>query len=158
MIARRNARLVIIPALLFALIPLLFIGGIVWFQLAKNVPDARTARANILLSFNTIRAANAVDKAVQDAERGQRGFLITGREVYLEPYMKAKESLPSLMVDLQQPSSTSPDQQLRLLKLQADVTTKMDELASTITAMRRQGQEMAENVVNTDGGRLSMEA
>ena len=71
MTRRWNARL-LIPILLFAGIPLVFIAGILVFQLAKNVPDARTARANTVLSFKTIRAANAIDEAVQDAERGQQ--------------------------------------------------------------------------------------
>jgi hypothetical protein len=31
------------------------------------------ARTNTVLSFNTIRAARAIDEAIQDAERGQRG-------------------------------------------------------------------------------------
>ena len=97
MTRRWNSRL-IIPTLLFAGIPLLFIASIAVFQLAKNVPDARTARTNTVLSFNTILAASAIDEAIQDAERGQRGFLITGSEVYLEPYTKAKERLPGLMV------------------------------------------------------------
>ena len=79
----------------------------------------------MLLSFQTIRAANAVDEAVEDAERAQHGFLITGREVYLDPYTKAQERLPQLIVNFQQAASTSSDQQPRLLRLQADITTKM---------------------------------
>ncbi len=148
----------ILPALLFAGIPLIFIAGIVVFQLAKNVPDARSARANTLISFKAIRAANAIDEAVQDAERAQRGFLLTGRDVYLEPYTKAKERLPQLMIELQQATSVSSDQQQRLLKLQADITTKMNELAATVTAMQQQGFEAARGMVNTEVGRLSMEA
>jgi signal transduction histidine kinase/ActR/RegA family two-component response regulator len=158
MTRRWNTRFEIIPTLLFAGIPLIFIAGIVVFQLTKNVPDARVARANTVLSFKTIRAANTVDEAIQDAERGQRGFLITGQEAYLEPYTKARERLPHLMVDLQRAASVSADQQERLLKLQTDITTKMNELASTITAMRQQGYEAAKTIVNTDAGRLSMEA
>src|SRR6516165_11477012 len=115
----------LVSGLLFAVIPLMFIAGIVVFQLAKNVPDARIARANTVLSFKTIRAANAIDEAVQDAERGQRGFLITGQEVYLDPYTKAKERLPQLMVELQQATVASADQLPRLLQLEADITTKM---------------------------------
>ena len=157
MTRRWNSRL-IIPTLLFAGIPLVFIASIVFFQLAKNVPDARTARTNTLLSFNTIRAASAIDEAIQDAERGQRGFLITGREVYLDPYMTAKERLPQLMVDLQQATIASSDLAPRLLQLQAHITTKMNELAATIAAMQQQGYEAARAVVNTDVGRLSMEA
>ena len=127
-----NRRSTVIPALLFAVVPLLFIVGVVAFQLLKNVPEARIARANTLASFKTIRAANAVDEAIQDAERGQRGFLITGREAYLDPYTRAKERLPQLMIELQQASVASPDQQPRLLRLESDITTKMNELAATI--------------------------
>src|SRR6516162_1564898 len=129
----RNTGL-LVSGLLFAVIPLMFIAGIVVFQLAKNVPDARIARANTLLSFKTIRAANAIDEAVQDAARGQRGFLITDQDAYLEPYTKAKERLPQLMVELQQVTNANHDQQERILKLRADITTKMNELAETITA------------------------
>ncbi len=157
MTTRRNPRYQILPALLFAGIPLTFIAGLVVFQLAKNVPDARVARANTLLSFQTVRAANAVDEAVQDAERGQRGFLITGQDVYLSPYMKAKERLPQLMVNLQHATSANPDQQARLLKLQADITTKMNELATTIAAMQQQGYGAAKAIVDRDVGRLIME-
>ncbi len=158
MTGRPTTGLEIIPALLFAAVPLVFIAGIVWFQLAKNVPDARAARANTVLSFKTIRAANAIDEAIQDAERGQRGFLITGQGSYLEPYTSAKTRLPQLMVDLQQASTASSEQQSRLLTLQADITTKMNELAATIATMRQQGPEAAKAVVNTDVGRLAMEA
>ena len=43
-----NRRSTVIPALLFAVVPLLFIVGVVAFQLLKNVPEARIARANTL--------------------------------------------------------------------------------------------------------------
>jgi signal transduction histidine kinase/ActR/RegA family two-component response regulator len=153
-----NIRSEIIPALLFAAVPLLFIAGIVAFQLLKNVPDARRAQKNTVATFETIRAANAIDEAIQDAERGQRGFLITGRENYLEPYTKAKERLPQLMINLQQATAASPDQQARLLRLQSDITTKMNELASTITAMRQRGYQAAAAIVDTNVGLESMAA
>ncbi|HEX3860993.1 MAG TPA: CHASE3 domain-containing protein [Stellaceae bacterium] len=150
-----NAR-VAIPALLFAGIPLFFISGIVIFQLAQNVPDARQARAETILSFKSIRAANAVDEAVQDAERGQRGFLVTGQDDYLAPYEEARKNLPRLMIQLQH-SINDSEQAERLLKLQSDVTTKMNELASTITAMRAHGFDAARSIVDTGIGRHSME-
>lgn len=62
------------------------------------------------------------------------------------------------MVDLQQATIASSDQAPRLLQLQAHITTKMNELAATIAAARQQGYEAARAIVNTDVGRLSMEA
>jgi signal transduction histidine kinase/ActR/RegA family two-component response regulator len=155
---RLSARSGIMLALVFGAIPLVFIAGIVIFQLAKNVPDARRARADTVASFATIRAVNAVDEAIQNAERGQRGFLLTGQHDYLAPYERAKERLPQLMLGLQAATVEYPDQQQRLLKLQADVTTKMNELAATITAMREHGFDEAKAIVATNIGRLSMEA
>jgi signal transduction histidine kinase len=62
------------------------------------------------------------------------------------------------MIGLQQATSSNPDQQQRLLKLQADITTKMNELASTIAAMREHGFAAAKSIVDTDLGRTSMVA
>jgi signal transduction histidine kinase/ActR/RegA family two-component response regulator len=155
---RWRARSELIVALLFGGVPLIFVVSIAVFQLAKNVPEARQARTKTVQSFETIRASNAVDQAVQDAERGQRGFLITGREDYLDPYVRAQKTLQQLMLDLQEATLGSIEQQQRLLKLQADVTTKMNELASTIAAMRDSGYVAAKAIVNTDVGRTSMEA
>jgi signal transduction histidine kinase/ActR/RegA family two-component response regulator len=155
---RWGGRSEVIVALLFGGVPLIFVVGIAVFQLTKNVPEARQARANIIQSFKTIRAASAVDEAAQDAERGQRGFLITGLELYLDPYTQAQKILPQMMLDLQEATQGSIDEQRRLLKLQADVTTKMNELASTIAAMRGSGYEAAKAIVDTDVGRISMEA
>jgi signal transduction histidine kinase/ActR/RegA family two-component response regulator len=155
---RWRARSELIVALLFGGVPLIFVVSIAVFQLAKNVPEARQARTKTVQSFETIRASNAVDQAVQDAERGQRGFLITGREDYLDPYVRAQKTLPQLMLDLQEATLGSIEQQQRLLKLQADVTTKMNELAATIAAMRDSGYVAAKAIVSTDVGRTSMNA
>jgi signal transduction histidine kinase/CHASE3 domain sensor protein/ActR/RegA family two-component response regulator len=146
------------PALLFALVPLAFLAAITFYQFFKNVPDARLAREDTKKTFLIVRTASAVDEAIQDAERGQRGYLITGRDSYLDPYNSAKERLPQLLVDLQQAVADRPEQQRRLLTLQGDLTTKMNELAETIAKRREQGFGTAQAMVNTDAGRIAMEA
>ena len=81
------------PALLFAVLPLAIIFAVAIFQLTVALPEATRSRAETAASFQTLRDVSAVDQAVQDAERGQRGYLITGRETYLEPYDHAKDIL-----------------------------------------------------------------
>ena len=147
-----------IPAALFAAIPLAFLIAIAVYQLTQAVPQAREARAERTASFQALRALSAVDEATQDAERGQRGYLLTGREEYLQPYASAKAALPHLMADLQGAVHNSSDQQPRLLTLQADLTTKMNELESTIAVFRDRGLGAALAIVNNDSGRKSMEA
>jgi signal transduction histidine kinase/CHASE3 domain sensor protein/ActR/RegA family two-component response regulator len=146
----------VVPALLFAGFPLLFLLALAVFQLTSAMPEAQRARAETRASFQTLRDVSAVDQAVQDAERGQRGFLITGRDVYLEPYEHAKAELPGLMSQLRRAIQGDSNQEDRLLKLQADLTTKMNELAATITTYRAAGFDGAKSVVDTDVGRNSM--
>jgi signal transduction histidine kinase/CHASE3 domain sensor protein/ActR/RegA family two-component response regulator len=155
---RWHIRPQIISAVLFALIPLLFIAGVSVFQLAVNVPDERIARANTLSRVRLIRAADALDEAIQDAERGQRGFLITGGESYLEPYNNAKERIPQLMIDLQREIGDASNLHTRVLHLQSEITTKMNELAATIDAMRQNGFDAAKAIVQSDVGRKTMQA
>ena len=148
----------VILALFFGMVPLIFIAGIAAFQLQVNVPDAERARAETVQNFNALRAVTAVDEAIQDAERGQRGFLITSREDYLQPYERARERLPQLMIDLQAATMGDSIEQQRLLHLQGDITTKMNELGDTIATFRQHGVDAAKAIVMTDLGRQSMMA
>ena len=146
------------PALLFAAVPLAFLAAITLYQLFVNLPEARWAREATKNAFAVLHTANALSGAVQDAERGQRGYLITGRDDYLAPYESAKEHIPRLLGELQQITADKPDQQRRLLTLQADLTTKLNELAATIATRREQGFDAAKAMVDTGAGRIAMEA
>src|SRR5579859_4755414 len=42
-------------------------------------------------------AATDLLSALKDAETGQRGFLLTGRESYLDPYRHAEAAVPQLL-------------------------------------------------------------
>jgi signal transduction histidine kinase/CheY-like chemotaxis protein len=148
----------VLLALLVGAIPLLVVVAILAWQLIENVPAARRERDDTIHDFQTIRAIAAIDEAIQDAERGQRGFLITNRNDYLVPYDKAVQRLPTLMTDLQSALAGDVEQQQRLLHLQSDITTKLNELESTISTMRHTGYDAAKEIVETDVGRRSMQA
>jgi signal transduction histidine kinase/ActR/RegA family two-component response regulator len=148
----------ILPAFLIAAVPLVFLAAISLYQVFGNIPAARSVHKNIENSFFVVRVASDLCGEIQSAERGQRGYLLTGRDIYLEPYEKAKTRIPQLLSELQQATLDRPEQQRRLLKLQADLTTKMNELAETIALRREKGFAAAVTVVNTDAGRKAMEA
>jgi signal transduction histidine kinase/ActR/RegA family two-component response regulator len=148
----------ILPAVLIAVLPLAFLAAIAFYQFFGNVPAQRSVHQSILNSFFVVRTASDLCGEIQSAERGQRGYLLTGREDYLEPYEKAKERIPQLLGDLQQATLDRPEQQRRLLKLQADLTTKLNELAQTITIRREKGLDAALAVVNSDAGLKAMKA
>jgi CheY-like chemotaxis protein/signal transduction histidine kinase/CHASE3 domain sensor protein len=95
--------------------------------------------------------------SVKDAETGQRGFLLTDDEAYLEPFMTARIAIPNELDQLHTLTAQSPEQQLRLEQLRGLITSKLQELQSTVTLKRAGKAEEALTIVRTDRGRILME-
>ena len=94
---------------------------------------------------------------LKDAETGQRGYLLTGQETYLQPYTNAQAEIPSAGKSLRKLVADSDRQLLRLDTLERVTADKMNELAETI-ALRRQGDiDGALALVRTDRGRAAMD-
>jgi CheY-like chemotaxis protein/CHASE3 domain sensor protein len=118
---------------------------------------ARTAAAQLVQhSFDVVEQLQALDLAVRDAETGQRGFLLTGDESYLQPYESARAAVPGVLESLRRLTADDPRQQQQLDELARDTGTKMTELEQTV-ALRRAGNAAAAlAVVRTDRGREAM--
>ena len=95
--------------------------------------------------------------ALADCETGQRGYLLTGSEHYLEPYQGGRERLPGLFKDLRQLTLDNPDQQRRIGELEAAAQSKLDELAETISRERQGDHAGALAIVRTDRGKNAMD-
>lgn len=93
---------------------------------------------------------------VQDAETGQRGFLLTGDSSYLTPYLEATTQLPQRKQQLLGMMALSPEHASQQQQLFTLIDAKMDELARTVR-LREQGQsEAVLGVVRGDSGRQLM--
>jgi PAS domain S-box-containing protein len=73
---------------------------------------------------------------MDDAETGQRGYLLTGKEYYLEPYEAARIRLSGVLKTLDELTSDESGRRRNLEKLTRLVRQKQQELAATI-AMKR---------------------
>jgi signal transduction histidine kinase len=89
---------------------------------------------------------------VQSAETGQRGYLLTGQDLYLEPYRAALEQLPKALDRTAALVSDNPRQQQPLKALRQLVTQKLGELRSTVDAYDAGNKDMAFAIVNNDRG------
>ncbi|MDG6107084.1 response regulator [Dactylosporangium aurantiacum] len=89
---------------------------------------------------------------LEDAERGQRGYVITGDEVYLRPYTAAVGDVARTMRRLRTAAAGDPGQRRTVQDLQAPVADKLAELAETIRLRRAEGFEAAQRLVATDRG------
>jgi CheY-like chemotaxis protein/signal transduction histidine kinase/CHASE3 domain sensor protein len=94
---------------------------------------------------------------LKDAETGQRGYLLTGREGYLAPFLDAKHILPGEFASLAALIGDDPGQRIRVETLKALAAEKIDELSETVE-LRRAGQaDAALNLVLTDRGKNTMD-
>ncbi|MHC5721345.1 MAG: CHASE3 domain-containing protein, partial [Nostoc sp.] len=89
---------------------------------------------------------------LKDAETGQRGYLLTGNESYLEPYANARAAAPGELAALRKMLSDNPTQIERLDNVERLSADKFAELAETIALRRAGSAEAALAVVRTDRG------
>lgn len=111
-------------------------------------------------SVHTYRVLDDLAKllsSLQDAETGQRGYLLTGDEAYLQPYTHAKPAIGRYLGDIRQLTSDNPDQQRRLDSLNPLISAKEAELDNTINLRKNQGLDAALQVVRTNKGKRIMD-
>jgi PAS domain S-box-containing protein len=104
----------------------------------------------------TISQLDQLVSTLKDAETGQRGFLITGDERYLQPYHDAVARLPHYIErlnSLQQSGGNRSDIEAIIRLIQQ----KLAELRETIELRQSGGFEAAATVVQSNTGRELME-
>ncbi|MET3709473.1 signal transduction histidine kinase/DNA-binding response OmpR family regulator/CHASE3 domain sensor protein [Sphingomonas trueperi] len=124
----------------------------------RNVIALGESDAAIRHSHTVLIALDELLSTVQDAETGQRGFLLTGGQGYLEPYTKATETLDGRLDHLQNLVSDNDVQQSNIVQLRRQVGAKLAELRETIDVRRKQGLAEALAIVETDRGKNNMDA
>ncbi len=102
------------------------------------------------------RLANLLSKFI-DAETGQRGFLYTQREEYLDPYNKALTSIQEIENSVDELVKDNPTQFARMKGLSDAGRQKLDELAETITLQRAGKQKAAFDTVLSNKGKKLMD-
>ncbi|HTQ04826.1 MAG TPA: CHASE3 domain-containing protein [Polyangiaceae bacterium] len=95
---------------------------------------------------------------VVDAETGQRGFVITGQDEFLEPYTRAVTQIEQNYRELRTLTADNPRQQQRLTQLQKLLDTRQIELRGVIDLRRSGGFEPSGREVAAGRGLHTMEA
>jgi signal transduction histidine kinase/CheY-like chemotaxis protein len=89
---------------------------------------------------------------VQSAETGQRGYLLTGQDLYLGPYRMALDQLPGVLQRTQELASDNPEQIKNLTQLRQLIQDKLAELSATVNAYKAGHNDAALAIVNSDKG------
>jgi len=104
----------------------------------------------------TISGINALLLAVTNAETGQRGFLLTGDDGYLDPYHQALADIPVLLKSLDLTAINRPYKAQRVANLDTLIGEKLAELALTIQLRRSNDAAAALALVRSNRGSVLM--
>ncbi len=123
-----------------------------------NTRTLKRDAQQITHSHEVLAALDDVVSLTKDAETGQRGYLITGDEKYLEPHTAAVARIDERLDDVERLTRDNAAQQGRIPSLRARITAKLSELAETILLRRTKGFDAACAIVVTDRGKGVMDA
>src|SRR5882757_3030949 len=136
-----------------ALAILLVIGVVTKLSTVKLTDTA----AWVTHTHQVLEGVERLLSGLKDAETGQRGYILTGDEKYLEPYRAARDVIHQSTKTLRELTKDNDNQQRRLDKLEGLVDGndgKLAELQETIEARqdKAKGFEVALQIVRTDKG------
>jgi signal transduction histidine kinase len=152
MVGDRLTRARIIAAAALVLLLALAAGFGWWFALSVSAARVRVEHSHLVA-----RATDSVLAELLNAETGQRGFLLTGREDYLQPFTAAAPAVAGAIAQLRALTADNPAQGERLTRLDRLAQAKLGELRHAIELRRSSGLDAVIAVVNNDQGKRAMD-
>jgi signal transduction histidine kinase len=134
----------------------LLVGG-AFAILVVVIDEFRSSARLATHSRQELTGADRLQKLVLDLETGQRGFVITHRERFLEPWVAARKALPGQfralagMVD-------DAAQARRLRRIQRDVQAYVTDYSVPLVTAARLGERSARSVAATEEGKRRIDA
>jgi signal transduction histidine kinase len=112
------------------------------------------------LARHVLEVENSVARVfslLQDAETGQRGYLLTGDEAYLDPFTKASAGIDPELENLSRLVGDDPNEEQDVVALRAIADDKLAELRRTLDLRRSGDADAALVVVRGGAGKEAMD-
>lgn len=106
---------------------------------------------------DTIQQLNRLERALIDAETGQRGYLLTGTLSYRAPYDAAALEVDATLAELYRLTATNPQRRALLGPIAVDCAVEIAELRRTIELFESNGVVSAAKLVETGLGKRVMD-
>src|SRR5438132_2940452 len=94
---------------------------------------------------------------LKDAETGERGFIITGAEEYLEPYQAALSRIDGHVQQVKQLTADNPRQQERIPILERKIADRLEGLKTGINLRKNNDAEGARQLISSGSGKRMMD-
>ncbi|HEY0709857.1 MAG TPA: response regulator [Polyangia bacterium] len=128
--------------------------GRVSYRARLQSAEAGAKMANALVRLDAI---GDLLSTVKDLETGQRGFLLTGEDVYLEPYAEGRASIETRLRAVRESFAEDIAHARQVQELAGLIKDKMAELQQTIDLRRRGQVDAALVITRSDRGKNAMD-
>ena len=128
----------------------LIVGG-AFAAMLRAVDRERDALELSRHSERVLVAARRLEQLVIDLETGERGFLLTDSERFLQPWTAAQAALPAAIRDLERLARV-PRQHERAEAIGAAITSYLDDYSIPVVEAARRGDPGATSVATADEG------
>ena len=133
------------------LVALLLLSGFFGYW---NIREIRENDAWVVDSHCVLDAVDQLLSLLDDAETGERGFVITEEREYLEPYYNALDKIAGQFEKLQQLTGDSPRYGARIAALRELADAKLKRLAQGIALARQSAGDARRVAARHDGRRI----
>src|SRR5664279_2037964 len=123
-----------------------------------NTAQLREDSQRVLHGKEVLLALDRTVSLVKDAETGQRGYVITGKAEYLEPYRLAVAEVGAQLGALDRLVAGDADQARRVAEVRRRIGAKLGELELTIGLRDRKGFDLTRDVISLGAGKAEMDA
>ncbi|MFM7027911.1 MAG: CHASE3 domain-containing protein [Chakrabartia sp.] len=125
------------------------------FGIANGLDRLASANREVEMGYRVIGAAEGILAVARDAETGQRGYLLTGEERFLDPYRAATARAPVAWAELER-LAIGP-RKVKVSAIRRSFAEKEELNARTILVARTQGMAAARAFVGTEKGKAKMD-
>ncbi|MCE9661645.1 MAG: CHASE3 domain-containing protein [Burkholderiales bacterium] len=138
--------------------PLAALAALAMFVISEvSYQDATSALDSLGDRATARNRLNQVAKSLLDAETGQRGYLLSNRQAYLDPYRDAQDGLHEATAWLTRYYAADPHMSALMKDLSTAVTEKMSELATSIDLHDKGSDRAWRDLLLSDIGKEKME-
>lgn len=125
-------------------------GAVAWSRFSRSI-DASAEAEEFRESMNQLFSV------VQDAEASQRGYLLTGKAVYLQAFNEADRTFPAAFARLDEYARLRPERQSDLTELRRLIELELASLRQAIAVRAQKGVVPAETAAIQDQPETTMD-
>ncbi|GHB11320.1 hypothetical protein GCM10010330_76720 [Streptomyces tendae] len=131
--------------------------GVAFAVLLWAINDANSAVSARRASRTALVESGSMERLLIDLETGQRGYVITGREEFLEPWRAARGALPAEIRRFTD-STTSSQQRRTAESITRDVQSFLDDYSAPLVEKVRRGDPAAGSLAEAAEGKRRVDA